>query len=201
MSDTRAYHHGDLRNALLSATLILVRERGARGFSVIEAARRAGVSPAAPYRHFADRDAMLAAAAQKGFERLADELSDLPDHESLGGCAAHLAVKYLRFAETNPAEFEVMFASGLDKSKYPDLLQQTVRLQGRLESALLLYDLGSDVAFRAAELWTLAHGIATLATEGALGHVISTDRFEELAISASRAWAAGVVPDVPGGGA
>lgn len=198
MNNPRSYHHGDLRNALLSATLILVRERGARGFSVIEAARRAGVSPAAPYRHFADRDAMLAAAAQQGFERLTNELSDLPDHESLGDCAAHLAVKYLRFAGANPAEFEVMFASGLDKSNYPELLQQTVRLQGRLESALLPYNLGPDVTFRAAELWTLAHGIAALATEGALGHVISTDRFEELTISASRAWAAGVASGIPG---
>lgn len=194
MAGKRGYHHGDLRQALLRATLELVRERGARGFSVSETARRAGVSISAPYRHFADRDAMLAAAALAGFRDLENRFAQLPAIQTFGDRTAQIAVAYLRFAQEDPARFEVMFAGGFDKSQHDDLMRQANRIQERLEAALEPYFTGrrSSVAGRAAELWSLAHGVATLAVQGGLGHAISDRRFDQVAESAARAWSAGV---------
>ena len=192
MPGKRSYHHGDLRNALLTAAMELVRERGSRGFSVIEAARRAGVSPSAPYRHFADRDALLAAAALSGFEELGRQLDDLPDGGTLGDRAADIAVRYLRFARDDHARFQVMFAAGIDKAEHAELLEEAARPQRRLAAVLAAHGLRSDAAARAAELWALAHGVAALAVEGGLGHVVPEDRFEVVAAGAARTWAAGV---------
>lgn len=99
----RAYHHGDLRNALLLATTELVRKRGARGFSASEAARRVGVSSSAPYRHFPGRDAMLAAAALLGFTEREDRFASLPVLRAFTDTAAQVATEYLRFAHEDPA--------------------------------------------------------------------------------------------------
>lgn len=191
MTSGRGYHHGDLRNALLSAAMELVRERGARGFSVIETARRAGVSSSAPYRHFVDRDALLAAAALRGFQELDLRLRELPDDPTLGDCAARIAGSYLRFAREDPARFEVMFAAGLDKAEHAELLEEAARVQSRLAAVLARHDVQPDVASRAAELWALAHGVAALVVEGGMGHVVESGQFEDVAASAARAWAVG----------
>ncbi|GAA3717373.1 TetR/AcrR family transcriptional regulator [Streptomyces tremellae] len=135
-ADKRGYHHGDLRRALLRATVELARERGARGFSASEAARRVGVPISAPYRHFADRDAMLAAAAPAGFRDLESRFAELPCAPAFGDWTAQIAVAYLRFAQEDPARFEVMFAGGFDKSAHDDLTRQANRIQERLEAAL-----------------------------------------------------------------
>jgi AcrR family transcriptional regulator len=189
----RSYHHGDLRAALLAAAMELVRERGTRGFSVIEAARRAGVSPSAPYRHFADRDALLAAAALGGFEELGRQLEELPEREGLDDWAADIAVRYLRFARQDHARFQVMFAAGIDKAEHAELLEEAARPQRRLAEVLAQHRLRSDAGARAAELWALAHGVAALVVEGGLGHVVPEDRFEAVAAGAARTWAAGVL--------
>ena len=186
-----AYHHGDLRNALLKATMELVREHGARGVSVSEAARRAGVSKGAPYRHFADRDAMLAAAALIGFQELEERFADFPAGQAFEAQAAWVATAYLRFAQEDPARFETMFASGIDKSRHEDLMRQTAVVQDRFEAALRPFLGGADVARRSAELWAVAHGVATLAVQGNLQHVVG-EALEGVAGGAARAWAAGV---------
>ena len=193
MPGKRAYHHGDLRNALIAAAMELVRERGTRGFSVIEAARRAGVSPSAPYRHFADRDALLAAAALNGFQELTRQLDELPDDGTLGDGAARIAVQYLRFARQDHARFQVMFAAGIDKAAYGDLLEEAERPQRRLAALLAGHGLGAGAPLRGAELWALAHGVAALVVEGGLAHVVQDDQFEDVAAGAARAWAAGVL--------
>ncbi|SES31597.1 transcriptional regulator, TetR family [Lentzea xinjiangensis] len=192
MESKRGYHHGDLRNALLAATTELVRERGARGFSVSEAARRAGVSSSAPYRHFSDREAMLAAAALVGFHALGERFSSLPDERAFEARAAWIAVSYLRFAQEDPARFETMFASGIDKSRHEDLMRQAVVVQALLEAALGPFLDPAELVDRAAELWSLAHGVATLVLQGNLQHVVDAGRVESLAESAARSWAAGV---------
>ncbi|MFD9700258.1 TetR/AcrR family transcriptional regulator [Lentzea sp. NPDC059081] len=191
MEPKRGYHHGDLRNALLVATTELVRERGARGFSVSEAARRAGVSTSAPYRHFSDRDAMLAAAALLGFQALEERFADLTDDATLADRAAAIAVSYLRFAREDPARFETMFASGIDKERHGDLVRQAVVVQDLLNAALRPFLGEADVVSRAAQLWSLAHGVATLSLEGRLQHVVDADQVEAVAENAARAWAAG----------
>lgn len=188
----RGYHHGDLRNALLAATSELVRERGARGFSVSEAARRVGVSPSAPYRHFHDRDAMLAAAALAGFTELEVRFVNLPVRQALTDTAALIATEYLHFAREDPARFEVMFAHGIDKAQHSDLLQQTFQVQERLEATLSRHLPPAETTRRAAELWSLAHGVAALAVGGNVQHVLPEAQISELADSTARAWARGV---------
>ena len=185
------YHHGDLRHALVLAALELVRERGTRGFTVIEAARRAGVSPSAPYRHFADRDALLAAAALQGFVELERRFDGVPDDEAMGDVAARLVVTYLRFAQEDHARFQVMFAAGVDKAQHVELLQAAARTQSRLETVLTRPRPGAVPASRAPELWAIAHGFAALVVEGGMGHVVGVDRLEEVATSAARAWSVG----------
>lgn len=193
MAERDTYHHGDLRNALLAATLELVRERGARGFSVSEAARRAGVSISAPYRHFADRDAMLAAVAEHAFAALEEGFESLETEPTLASCAAQIAVAYVDFASEDPARFEVMFAAGLDKNTHPELLEQTWRLQRRLETALATYFAPAELRMRAAELWAIAHGVATLSVGGSLGHVIEQADASQVASAAARTWATGAI--------
>jgi AcrR family transcriptional regulator len=110
-----SYHHGNLREVLLEAARKLIEQYGPAGFSLTEAARLAGVSPAAPYRHFRDREALLAEVARSGFERFAARLdmawnngipTPLSAFEQLGRA-------YLAFARDEPASYTVMFETGL----------------------------------------------------------------------------------------
>ncbi|MDR7301594.1 TetR/AcrR family transcriptional regulator [Haloactinomyces albus] len=188
----RGYHHGDLRNALLTATTELVRERGARGFSVSEAARRVGVSSSAPYRHFPDRDAMLAAAALAGFIELENRFVNRPTQQGFTDTVAQIAFEYLRFAREDTARFEVMFAHGIDKAEHEDLLRQTSRIQERLEVALGRYLRPDEITRRAAELWSLAHGVSELAIGGNVQHVLPEAQINDLADSLARTWASGI---------
>lgn len=116
------HHHGDLRNALLQAALELVGERGPHGFTLAEASRRAGVSVAAPYKHFADREALLAELATRGYREQRSRFS-----AALGGSAdpldqlASFASAYVRFAAEEPALFDITFNAGLDKSGFAEL--------------------------------------------------------------------------------
>jgi AcrR family transcriptional regulator len=107
----RAYHHGDLRRALLAAGLDLAAERRLEEFSLREVARRAGVSTAAPYWHFADRDALLAAigaeCAARWLQAMRDAVKDLRPDEPLRRLQA-TGIAHVRFAVENPAHFRVM---------------------------------------------------------------------------------------------
>lgn len=110
----RGYHHGNLREALINAALGLISEKGTAGFTFADAARAAGVSAAAPYRHFRDRDALMADVAQRGFEQLEGDLA----LAAAKGDRAPIAVierivrAYLDFARREPAQFSSMFESG-----------------------------------------------------------------------------------------
>jgi AcrR family transcriptional regulator len=116
------YHHGDLRSALVDAAIALIEERGVRGFSLAEASRRVGVSTAAPYRHFADRDELLAAVAVRGLETfaalIATEASGVttPDQR-----LAAMTRAYVRFAAERRPLFDTLYSAGIDKGRYPDL--------------------------------------------------------------------------------
>ena len=118
-----AYHHGSLRRALLDATLSLIEQVGVARVSLREAAQRAGVSQTAPYRHFADKEALLAAVAEEGFRSLSAAIAD-----ALGGegevldrlhAAGHA---YVGFAAAHPAHYQAMFGGAVpDRSKHPSL--------------------------------------------------------------------------------
>ena len=114
----RSYHHGNLKEVLLEAARKLIEQYGPAGFSLTEAARLAGVSPAAPYRHFRDREALLAELARNGFERFAAKL-DLAWNNGIPtplSAFENLGRAYLAFAREEPASYAVMFEAGLGVS-------------------------------------------------------------------------------------
>jgi AcrR family transcriptional regulator len=116
------YHHGDLKAALIDTAIDLIAERGVRGFSLAEASRRLGVTVAAPYRHFTDRDELLAAAAVRASDALAAALT-LQTSQAVTPAdrLAAAARAYVSFAADNPALFETLLAVGLDKRRHPAL--------------------------------------------------------------------------------
>jgi AcrR family transcriptional regulator len=117
-------HHGDLRNALEQAALLLVRERGPHGFTLAEACRQAGVSVAAPYKHFADRNALLASLALKGYEEQLQRYREAVAHSTNPAeQLVSFAAAYVRFAAEERELFEITFLTGLDKSRYPELMK------------------------------------------------------------------------------
>ena len=188
----RAYHHGDLRAALVDATLELVAENGVQGFSVAEAARRTGVSISAPYRHFTDRDALLAAAAVRGHEELLARFrAAIADQATPADQAAAISAAYVRFAAERRPMFELLFGAGLDKHHYPDFEAAATAVLDEVSGvARRLVPRGDDdlaAAFIKA-LVGLAQGHATLLLDGAFGEPSeSVDLAAERAAAATRA--------------
>jgi AcrR family transcriptional regulator len=116
------YHHGDLPTALIDTAIELIAERGVAGFSLAEASRRLGVTVAAPYRHFADRDELLAAVAVRASRALSDTVAAETGHaDTPAEQLAAAARAYVRFAAANLSLFQALFAAGLDKSRHPEL--------------------------------------------------------------------------------
>jgi AcrR family transcriptional regulator len=116
-----SYHHGDLRAALIDTAIELIGERGVRNFSMAEASRRLGVAASAPYAHFADRDALLAAVKVRAYDQLAAELPGIRGRPDPAGRLAALARAYVRFAAGSRPLFEVIYQAGLDKARYPEV--------------------------------------------------------------------------------
>jgi AcrR family transcriptional regulator len=170
----RGYHHGNLREALVEAALELIGAKGPAGFTFAEAARHAGVSPAAPYRHFRDRDALLAEVAQRGYTRFEQQLSAAWDDGRPSHAIAfdRLGKAYLAFARSEPAYFSAMFESGLSLAEHHDLQQAGDRAFAVLRIACEALAAGMPAAKRppptmmALHIWSLSHGIASLFARG-----------------------------------
>lgn len=168
--ETRGYHHGNLREALMQATLALIAEKGVAGVTFAEAARRAGVSAAAPYRHFRDRDELLAAVATAGFDRLAQALEAAWQKGRPTPAQAYERVgrAYLDFARRHPADYAAMFEAGLPAEAHEGLKQAGDRAFGVLREAaeVLVSHIpgpGRPPALMVAlHTWSLAHGVASL---------------------------------------
>lgn len=172
--ERRGYHHGNLREALIRAALGLIAEKGPAGFTFAEAARSAGVSAAAPYRHFRDRDELMADVARHGFARFAAMLATAwndgrPDPVAAFG---NIGKAYLAFARTEPAYYSAMFEAGLPLDAYPDLQQAGDRAFAVLKSAAealcrrLPPGRSPPALMVALHMWSLAHGIAALFGRG-----------------------------------
>jgi AcrR family transcriptional regulator len=151
----RGYHHGDLERALIDATLKLGLAHGAGGVTLREAARVAGVSPMAPYRHFPDKLAMLAATSEEGFRLLYSELMSAP-----AAGPASWAAAYVDFAVRRPDYFRLMFGQGSPPKSASKGLQAAAR-----DCFQLLFQSLSENRKLAFECWSLAHGMAHLAVE------------------------------------
>jgi AcrR family transcriptional regulator len=170
----RGYHHGNLREALIQAALDLIAKKGPAGFTFADAARSAGVSSAAPYRHFRDRDALMADVARRGFELFAEHLERAwndgrPDpftaFENVGRA-------YLAFARDEPAYYSAMFEAGLSFDDDPALRQAAdrgfalLRHASEVLCARLPPDRRPPALMTALHAWALAHGIASLFSRG-----------------------------------
>ncbi|WP_428031206.1 TetR/AcrR family transcriptional regulator [Ancylobacter sp.] len=168
--ESRGYHHGNLREALMKAALELIAEKGTAGATFAEAARRAGVSPAAPYRHFRDRDELLAAVAADGFERFTKALEAgwNEGRPTPPEAFERLGRAYLGFAREHPADYVAMFESGLRSEAFPALDQAGQRAFGVLREAADALVASMPAAVRppalmvALHTWALAHGVASL---------------------------------------
>jgi AcrR family transcriptional regulator len=173
----KAYHHGDLREALVDVATDLVRERGPSGFSLREAARRVGVDPAACYRHYRDRADLLLAIAQRGFLALAEQMeqavSSLPRADSEQRMLAMGRV-YVVFACDHPAEFRVMFGESGTTAQDPRLRVAAMRRSAyqQLEDVVRAWarERGQRVQVTqcARVLWSGVHGVSRLVVDGAL---------------------------------
>ncbi len=169
-----SYHHGDLKRALTRAALSLVAEKGPRGFTLTEAARRAGVSAAAPYRHFADKAELLAAVAEQGFRDLHADLAAAAGREpDPRRRVIELGRIYVRWAVTHPDHYQVMFGGESLKAEHPSLAAVAERAFGELLDAITACQEagiigGSDPLAIAGPLWSLVHGAASLAIGGDL---------------------------------
>ncbi len=164
------YHHGNLRQALIDAALALIAERGPQGFSLAELAREIGVSPAAPYRHFRDRSALLAEIAQRGFEIFEGELTGAWDggRPEPSRAMVRCGRAYLTFARRQAALYAVMFESGLPMDVDAGLLRASERAFGVLVSgaealcATLPRERRPPPMMVALHVWSMAHGTAAL---------------------------------------
>lgn len=169
-SGRRGYHHGNLREALIDAAMKLIADRGPEGVTLTEAARMAGVSPAAPYRHFRDRANLMSAVAVQGFTTFADALETAWDNGKAGPLAAlqRVGKAYLAFARREPAYFAAMFEAGIDHGGDPELSRQSDRAFGVVRDAtaalhaILPADRRAPPLMIALHIWSMAHGIASL---------------------------------------
>jgi AcrR family transcriptional regulator len=170
----RSYHHGNLREALIRAALELIAKKGTAGFTFAEAARSAGVSPAAPYRHFRDRDELMTNVALLGFEQFEAALARAwnegrPD-AFLG--LDRLGKAYLEFARTQPSFYSAMFEAGVPVSADPALRKASEAAFAVLRGAADKVCAAMPAAGRppalmvALHFWAIAHGVASLFGRG-----------------------------------
>lgn len=170
-SAKRGYHHGDLRAALVDTAVELIAERGVHGFSLSEASRRLGVTVAAPYRHFADREELLAAVATRAAEQLGETVgraltrADTPEAR-----IAALAEAYVRFAADERPLFATLFGVGLDKQRYPELEAAAHGAEERLMGVVREIASGEEEAADLMLALVMAtHGAAALLLDGIFG--------------------------------
>jgi AcrR family transcriptional regulator len=169
----RPYHHGDLRAALIHAALSLIEEHGVKGLALSDAAHLAGVSVAAPYRHFKDKEALLAEIAAEGFVLFRDALARAArSHpEDKVKRLVQMGVAYVDFALEHRSHFKVMWEGGISKAKYPELGETAYEAYLLLERAaldLLPATQPDRQQALVSTAWSVVHGYAMLTLEGEL---------------------------------
>ncbi len=169
-SARKGYHHGNLRQALVDASLELVLEKGPQGFTIAEAARKAGVSPGAPYRHFKGRDEVLEEAARQGFEMFADLMEHAYKTSQPAPLASFEATgrAYLAFARKFPGHYIAMFESGLPLAHNAALKAASDRAFAVLTRAAealiarLPRDRRPPATMVSHHIWAMSHGVVEL---------------------------------------
>ena len=173
----RGYHHGNLRQALIDAALLLIAAQGPTGFTLSEAAKAADVTPAAVYRHFAGRDDLLAEIARQGYDIFAALMEFAFNNGQPTALAAFEATgrAYLAFARKYPGHYMAMFESGLNLNAHPELALVAQRARGVLERAAENLSQHMPEAKRppstmfSAHIWAMSHGVVELFMRGSPG--------------------------------
>lgn len=165
------YHHGNLRDALLAAAAHILETQGIEGLSLRGLAKATGVTQAAPYSHFRDKDELLAAVAETGFQRLALQMAeDATGAPTTRARIEKLVSSYVRFAVNNKPLFQVMFGRELSNlKKYPTLAMTAGKSYALISAALSKRSTAAQQAFDArfltVAIWSLCHGLTTLIVE------------------------------------
>src|SRR5438067_5060357 len=167
MPPKATYHHGDLPAALVRAAMELLEESGETSLSLRAVARRAGVSPAAPYRHYADREAIVSAVAAVGYRELAERLAAAHPAPSTPQQLASVATAYVQFALQRPALFRVMFGEPCDRDS-TDRVAATEAISAYVVAIVRQAFPGADPDALATAVWALVHGLAFLHLDGKL---------------------------------
>lgn len=177
---TKKYHHGDLKNALIKAGVEILSRDGVHGLSLRKVAQKAGVSHTAPYAHFVDRQALIAAISTEGYRIIYKQVHDVirrypgkPLQQLVEG-----ALAYIQFALRDPAHFKVTLSSVLEREKdYPSFVEMSQKSYGlvvqiveRCQAAGLLRPGPVDV--EAVSVWSIVHGFVSLLLEGQFYHSI-----------------------------
>ena len=174
------YHHGDLKNALIQAGIDILAKEGVGGLSLRKAARKAGVSHAAPYAHFADKQALIAAISTEGhkviYEKILEVLEKHPDDPLRQ--LVEIAWAYVEFGIQQPDHFRITFSGAVEKERdYPALVEMTVKnfalvrqLVARCQAAGILE--AGDPDLVAVGVWGLVHGFVSLIQEGQVSHTV-----------------------------
>ena len=177
---TDNYHHGDLKNALIKAGLEILSKEGLSGLSLRKVARKAGVSHSAPYAHFTDKQALIAAISTEGycllyekFQGIRESYRDDPNRQLF-----EVAWAYVQFAQSNPAQFKVTFSNVVAREKdYPALVEMTGKCFNQVtqivqdcQGAGILTPSPPDIM--AVSIWSVVHGFASLLIEGQISHLV-----------------------------
>jgi AcrR family transcriptional regulator len=161
------YHHGDLRGALVRAAVELLEESGEAELSLRAVARRAGVSAAAPYRHYADREALISAVAAVGYRDLAGRLAAAHPSPSTSEQLAGVAIAYVQFALERPAMFRIMFGEPCDRDN-DERVAAAAAVSQYVRSIVERTFPQADPDALATAIWALVHGLAFLYLDGKL---------------------------------
>jgi AcrR family transcriptional regulator len=174
MSHSKAtYHHGNLRPALVRAAMELLDESGETALSLRAVARSAGVSPAAPYRHYENREALVSAVAAVGYRDLAERLAAAHPSPSTPEQLANVATAYVQFALDRPALFRIMFGESCDREN-PERVAATAAVSAYVRSIAQRTFPHADAEALATAIWALVHGLAFLYLDGKLDNPSSS---------------------------
>lgn len=182
----RSYHHGNLKVALVQAALKVIESEGIEALSLREIASLVGTSHTAPYRHFQDKNELLAAVAEEGFRALNRQMKDVIQKNNPLKDFQKLGITYVLFATENSASFRAMYARELeDKSRYPSLLQASQETFHFMELTIQrCQQEGLMGEFRAEEIalsaWSIVHGLSNLINNGQLLKPFSVKKLAQL---------------------
>ena len=201
---SKSYHHGNLRNALIVAAAELIEEAGCPEFAISDAAKRAGVSAAAPYRPFKDRDYLLDAVSALCFIGLADSALNTRDQHEMGSreCIIALGLTYLEYVSSRPAFYQLMWneqqhlpekeaSDSIDRSAFTVFLEA---VEAWCEQQQVV---PCDPLDLAVKLWAMAHGLAVLSINGKLAVFLPDSDVNDMLSSSTHAFLDGVEASQP----